>query len=102
MIRKLASLAALAMLGTVVGCHCVHWAGKCDCDMGCDPCAPYGRGTPANASAPGPIVSPVAPPAVAPTPVAPVPSITKPADPMPAPKSDTPPSDQKKISDGGK
>jgi hypothetical protein len=34
--RLFTMLTALGLFGAALGCH--HWAGKCDCDPGDDPC----------------------------------------------------------------
>ena len=50
MIRTLATFVAAGLIGTLVGCNCVHHAGKCDCDLEGLSCCTYGRGVPANAT----------------------------------------------------
>jgi hypothetical protein len=37
--RLFTMLTALGLFGAALGCH--HWAGKCDCDPGDDPCCYY-------------------------------------------------------------
>ncbi len=65
--RVITSLAALGLLGAVLGCH--HTAGMCDCDLYHDPCAGYGPGYGEVAAAPLPGGAAIAPlPAAAPLP----------------------------------
>jgi hypothetical protein len=94
--RLITSLAALGLLGAVLGCN--HTAGMCDCDPGCDPCAGYGGGPPLgavnghNGWAPGTWGAETAVPG---TPV------LKPGEPIPAPKNNTNPMPPAPKDEGG-